>query len=218
MNNLTKMFYQVHEGGEKAGKESAGHGPIKRKYAAGSFIGQQYVSIVVVDREVRKEEQLKTWEKPQTQITWFISTGGQTRYKKGATGRESTAVLNKPCRRNWGRHYFQYCPNSLDALQSRPREDNRVTKKAKTEECGKYKWTLSAGKLSRITGVSYIAYNLNGALFEASFLKEKLAGRLMADQGADTNLILSWLLDDISMHSPKTLMTTLDLPHIYTRI
>lgn len=119
--------------------------------------------------------------------------------------------VDEKCREPDGKHYISYCPNSSEALKTTLRDNYIVRGKARNDK-GE---SNVSGKINKATSTKGDASGSDGALFDVTFLKEKITANLLADQGADANLIPLMLFKEAMAQATDSKVILLD-PRTHT--
>lgn len=126
---------------------------------------------------------------------------GHNKRKRNEGADSLPACLNHKCK---GRHFIQNCPNTDDATKLKLREEYRVAKKARTDR-------------GRIASLIDRDERHHSALFSASFLQGNVTCEVLADQGADANLLPPAILNQLTKRS-KVVVEALSPPRSYRAI
>lgn len=99
-------------------------------------------------------------------------------------------------------------------MKDKLQEDYRAEKKAWFEN-KKFRNDQGINEVKKIVCVIINSAKTESALFEVSFAKGKGTARLMADKGANTNLLLSETFKTICKELGSITVTNLVTPHKY---
>lgn len=128
---------------------------------------------------MRSEQPKKSYKSHPYRPSYFSQTPpnkeGSIKGVKRKRGERDNlpSCLNTKC---GGKHFIQYCEKTDDATKNRLREEYRAAKKAR----------LNNKKIATTVNPSKTRHS---ALFSASFTNGNVSCDVLADQGADSNLI-----------------------------
>lgn len=162
---------------DSSDSEKERHRPVERR-------NQRYTAMGTKNNDSKQATQPSNAQNPHT----GTAPKENSRKRKRDEKDDLPPCLNEKCRQKGGRHFIQHCNNSDDATKQRLREEYRAAKRARTEK----------GKIATLTNSDDGRHH--SALFSASFANGKVSCRLLADQGADVNLLPEELAERILKH------------------
>ena len=147
---------------------------------------------------------------------WKRSKGGRNETKNSDSKANDSSQRDKkrnlpPCLnpKCGGNHYISDCPNSTSEEKAKLKKEYHKAKRAKRGKTSNGKPQGQVGQVARAQGSD------NSSMFAASFCCGAVEVIVLADQGADANIVSPSVLDDIRRADPTLCIKPLPEPLTY---